>query len=217
MAQATEAETQRETKTLVHFEVDGGVAVLTLDDPPANTYTYEMMRQLDDGILRARMRDDVHVIVITGKGDKFFSAGANIQMLNEVTAGFKYCFCLHANETLQRLEREGVLDPALERVPVGSIDDHRVGRAGETEPGCRGDDGGHLVGHPLHLLGEELGVIGLSERVGPGETTGQTTTGRPGEGHSSTIRYRFRTTSVKYLIAVKRMMTAARASAVGIM
>ena len=63
MAQATEA--RRETKTLVRYEGIDGVAVLTLDDPPANTYTYEMMRQLDEAILRARMDDDVSVIVLT--------------------------------------------------------------------------------------------------------------------------------------------------------
>ncbi len=105
---------------LVHFRVESGVAVVTLDDPPANTYTYALMRQLDDAILRARMRDDVHVILLTGDGDKFFSAGANIQMLDEVTSGFKYCFCLHANETLQRLEQ-------TPKLVIAALNGHTVG------------------------------------------------------------------------------------------
>ena len=46
MATAT-AEVPTETKTLVHYEVQDGVAIFTLDDPPANTYTHEMMRQID--------------------------------------------------------------------------------------------------------------------------------------------------------------------------
>jgi enoyl-CoA hydratase len=120
MADAIATETQEEKKTLVHFKAKDGVATLTLDDPPANTYTYAMMRQLDDGILRARMRDDVHVIVLTGQGEKFFSAGANIQMLDEVTAGFKYCFCLHANETLQRLEQ-------TPKLVIAALNGHTVG------------------------------------------------------------------------------------------
>lgn len=120
MPNATATDAQQQKKTLVHFEVKDGVALLTLDDPPANTYTYEMMRQLDDGILRARMRDDVHVIVLTGQGEKFFSAGANIQMLDEVTAGFKYCFCLHANETLQRLEQ-------TPKLVIAALNGHTVG------------------------------------------------------------------------------------------
>ncbi|MBI4409777.1 MAG: enoyl-CoA hydratase/isomerase family protein, partial [Gemmatimonadetes bacterium] len=86
MAKVLESETA--AKELIRYDVANGLAVLTLDDPPANTYTYEMMRQLDDTILRARMDDAVHVLVVTGQGEKFFSAGANINMLAEVTAGF---------------------------------------------------------------------------------------------------------------------------------
>ena len=62
----------------VKFTVEGGVATLTLSDPPANTYSYEMMQELDAAILRARMDDDVHVLVVRGEGDKFFCAGADI-------------------------------------------------------------------------------------------------------------------------------------------
>src|SRR6266567_3754053 len=89
----------------VAFSVDGGVATLTLRDPPANTYSYEMMQALDAAILRARMDDSVHVIVLRGDGEKFFCAGADIKMLNEAQPSFKYYFCLHANETLLRLEQ----------------------------------------------------------------------------------------------------------------
>src|SRR6185312_10936545 len=86
------------TKQLIQYRTDAGVAVITMDDPPANTYTYEMNRQLDDAILKARMDNDVYVILLTGSGDKFFSAGANIRMLSQVDPTFKYYFCLHANE-----------------------------------------------------------------------------------------------------------------------
>jgi len=92
-------------RTLVHYEVREGVAWITLDDPPANTYTHEMMRQLDEGILRARFDESVHVLVLTGQGDRMFCAGANINMLKASDPTFKYYFCLHANETLSRLEQ----------------------------------------------------------------------------------------------------------------
>ncbi len=92
------------TKQLVNYRTDSGVAVIEMCDPPANTYTYEMNRQLDEAILRARMENDVYVILLTGAGDKFFSAGANIKMLSSVDPTFKYYFCLHANEMLLRLE-----------------------------------------------------------------------------------------------------------------
>lgn len=107
-------------RTLVRYEAAEGVALLTLDDPPANTYTYEMMRQLDAAVLRARMDDAVHVIVIKGAGEKFFCAGANIAMLTEMTPTFKYYFCLHANETLSRLEQ-------TPKLVVAAVGGHCVG------------------------------------------------------------------------------------------
>lgn len=100
-----ETATTTAERTLVHYQVREGVAYVTLDDPPANTYTHEMMRQLDESILKARFDKDVHVIVLTGTGEKMFCAGANINMLKAADPTFKYYFCLHANETLSRLEQ----------------------------------------------------------------------------------------------------------------
>ena len=107
-------------KVLVHYEVEDKVAVITLDDPPANTYTHEMMLQLDAAIVRARFDTDVEVIVLTGKGEKFFSAGANINMLNEADPVWKYYFCLHANETLSRLEQ-------TPKLTIAALNGHTVG------------------------------------------------------------------------------------------
>jgi enoyl-CoA hydratase len=106
--------------TLIDYRVEKGVAVFELNDPPANAYTYEMNRELDECILRARMDDDVHVIVLRGAGEKFFSAGANIRMLSEVTPSFKYYFCLHANETLLRLEH-------TPKLVIAALNGHTVG------------------------------------------------------------------------------------------
>jgi enoyl-CoA hydratase/carnithine racemase len=106
--------------SLVEYRVETGVAIFELNDPPANTYTYEMNRELDDCILRARMDDDVHVIVLRGAGTKFFSAGANIRMLSEVTPRFKYYFCVHANEMLNRLEQ-------TPKLVIAALNGHAVG------------------------------------------------------------------------------------------
>src|SRR6266550_753688 len=107
-------------RDLVQYEVDKAVAFLTLNDPPANTYSYEMMQTLDALILAARMDESVQVIVITGNGEKFFCAGANINMLANVTPTFKYYFCLHANETLSRLEQ-------TPKLVIAAINGHCVG------------------------------------------------------------------------------------------
>lgn len=105
---------------LVRYEAGEGLARITLCNPPANCYSYEMMRELDDAILEARFDDDVHVLVLTGEGEKFFSAGADIQMLRAVTPRFKYSFCLHANETLCRLE-------ATPKLVIAALNGHAVG------------------------------------------------------------------------------------------
>ncbi len=109
------------TKTkLVHYSVKNGVAWLEFTDPPANTYTYEMMRDLDDAILQARFDETVHVVVLRGAGEKFFCAGANINMLKTVNPTFKYYFCLHANETLNRLEQ-------TPKLVIAALNGHTVG------------------------------------------------------------------------------------------
>src|SRR3977135_4731273 len=105
---------------LVHYRPSDGVAVIEMNDPPANTYTYEMNRQLDEAILKARMDNDVYVLLLTGAGDKFFSAGANIKMLSTVDPTFKYYFCLHANEMLLRLEH-------TPQLVIAAINGHCVG------------------------------------------------------------------------------------------
>lgn len=109
-----------DTKRLAYYERKDGVGYITLNDAPANTYTYEMNKQLDECILEARMDDEAHVIVLTGQGDKFFCAGANIKMLQQVTPRFKYFFCLHANETLNRLEQ-------TPKLVIAALNGHTVG------------------------------------------------------------------------------------------
>jgi enoyl-CoA hydratase/carnithine racemase len=118
----SEVKTQQDSTAgkLVTYRVEDGVAILTLNDPPANTYSYEMMRELDRSILDARMDPAVQVIVVTGEGDKFFCAGANITMLKEVTPTYKYYFCLHANETLMRFEQ-------TPKLVIAALNGHTVG------------------------------------------------------------------------------------------
>ncbi|MBV8689506.1 MAG: enoyl-CoA hydratase/isomerase family protein [Candidatus Eremiobacteraeota bacterium] len=140
-------------KRLINATRDGHIALIEMNDPPANTYTHEMMRQLDDAILDARFDDDVEVIVVTGAGEKFFSAGANIGMLNEVTPQFKYMFCLHANETLSRFEQ-------TPKLVIAALNGHTVGGGLEIAMAC-----------DLRIARKDAGKIGLPE-VGLGVLPG---------------------------------------------
>src|SRR3989454_5123496 len=130
---------------LVSCRTDNGVAVLEMNDPPANTYSYGMMRQLDDAILRARMDDSVHVLVLRGAGDTFFSAGADIKMLAKAGPRFKYYFCLHANETLNRLEQ-------TPKLVIAALNGHTVGGGLEIAMAC-----------DLRIASRDAGRIGLPE------------------------------------------------------
>jgi len=132
-------------KTLINYRAEGGVAIIEMCDPPANTYTYEMNHQMDEAILKARFDNNVHVIMLTGSGDKFFSAGANIKMLNSVDPTFKYYFCLHANEMLLRLEH-------TPKLVVAAINGHCVG--GGLEIAMAAD---------IRIARRDCGKIGLPE------------------------------------------------------
>ena len=106
-----------------------GLALVTLTNPPANGYSHEMMLDLDEAILRARFDTEVQVIIIAGEGEKFFCAGADISMLDEVTPEFKYAFCLHANETLLRLEH-------TPKLVIAALGGHCVCGGLEVALGC---------------------------------------------------------------------------------
>lgn len=114
---------------LVGYKTDHGVAFLTLDDPPSNAYTHEMMKELDDAIVEARFDPDIHVIVITGSGDRYFCSGADIDMLRETDPTFKYYFCLHASETLRRLEE-------TPKLCIAALNGHASGGGFEIALAC---------------------------------------------------------------------------------
>ncbi|MEZ4224085.1 MAG: enoyl-CoA hydratase/isomerase family protein [Polyangiaceae bacterium] len=114
---------------LVNYETDHGIAIVTLNDPPVNAYTHEMMKELDDAILEARFDADIHVIVLAGSGERYFCCGANIDMLRATDPTFKYYFGLHANETLRRLEE-------TPKLSIAALNGHCVGGGFELALAC---------------------------------------------------------------------------------
>lgn len=162
---------------LVDYSVQDGIAILELNNPPANAYGVEMMRDLDDAIIQARFDENVHVIIMRGKGDKFFCAGADIKMLNSKNPYYFYNFSLHANETVRRLE----MTPKL---VIAALNGHTMGGGLEVALACDiriGKKGASQVGLPEISLGLEPGVGGtqrLPRVIGYPKAIELMTTGR---------------------------------------
>ena len=174
---------------LVNYgETDNGIAIIELisdsggdplegDKTPVNTYTREMWHDIDDAILEARFNDKVSVIIVTGHGEKFFSAGASIKYLNTLSPRYKYFFCLHANETLSRLEQ-------TPKLVIAALNGHTVG--GGLEIAMAADiriarKGNFQVGLPEVSLGVLAGTGGtarLSRLVGKAKSMEIMVTGR---------------------------------------
>ena len=177
-------------QALVSMRIETGIAVLELCNPPANTYSYEMMRELDAAILQARMEETVHVLVLRGAGDRFFCAGADIRMLQSVSPRFKYFFCLHANETLNRLEQ-------TPKLVIAALNGHAVG--GGLEVAMAAD---------LRIARRGCGTIGLPE-VGLGVL--------PGTGGTQRLARLLGKAKALELLATGRTFSFEEAGAMGLL
>ncbi len=60
-------------------EADGHTAVVTLNNPPAHTWTVHSLSALRDLVGALNADREIYALVITGDGEKFFSAGGRSQ------------------------------------------------------------------------------------------------------------------------------------------
>ncbi|TMA09199.1 MAG: enoyl-CoA hydratase/isomerase family protein [Deltaproteobacteria bacterium] len=130
---------------MVEYRVDKGTALIELNRPPVNSYTHELLRELDEALLQARFDDAVHVLVITGKVEKFFSAGADINMLANKPLSYKNNFALHGHEVLMRMEN-------TPKLIIAALNGHAVG--GGLEIAMAAD---------IRIAKKEGGRVGLAE------------------------------------------------------
>ena len=89
--------------TSIPHTIEGHVAVITMSNPPANTWTRVSLDALAELIQTFNADKNIYSLVITGEGDKFFSAGADLKLFADgdpITAGNMAQFFGEAFEAL---------------------------------------------------------------------------------------------------------------------
>ncbi|WP_114786406.1 enoyl-CoA hydratase [Vibrio tetraodonis] len=64
----------------IEHTIQNHVAIVTMNNPPANTWTTESLTELKQLVLALNDNKDVYALVLTGQGEKFFSAGADLKL-----------------------------------------------------------------------------------------------------------------------------------------
>lgn len=72
---------------LIQLEKHGSVAVLTINNPPANTWTQQSLNDLQSIVEQLNQDKENYSLVITGQGEKFFSAGADLTLFADGDIG----------------------------------------------------------------------------------------------------------------------------------
>lgn len=81
-----------------------GLMIVGLNDPPANTLTFDMIEEFDE-ILDIFFTDrHLHAMLITGIGENYFCGGVNISMLKFADGDFAAAFVRYAAEVFARIE-----------------------------------------------------------------------------------------------------------------
>ena len=129
----------------VRTRVEDHVGYIEITKGKANTYDLEMMVELDAAVEEMRFSDDARVVVLASGLPGFFSAGADIEMLKRSAPDYKAMFCLHCQETLDKLAR-------TPKVVIAALNGHTVGGGLEIALAC-----------DLRMMASGSGKIGLPE------------------------------------------------------
>lgn len=119
-------------------------ALLTLNNPPANTWNAENLEGLKHLVEELNADRDVYALVVTGQGEKFFSAGADVNMFANGDAGV-------AREVAERFGRAFETLAQFRGVSIAAINGYAMGGGLECALAC-----------DLRIA-EEQAVMGLPE------------------------------------------------------
>ena len=150
----------------IQYEVQGNVAVLTIDRPKAlNALNSAVLEELDAAISAIDL-DAVRALVITGSGDKSFVAGADIGEMSTLTKAEGEAFGKKGNDVFRKIE-------TLPIPVIAAVNGFALGGGNELAMSCdiRICSDNAVFGQPEVGLGITPGFGGtqrLARLVGPG-------------------------------------------------
>jgi enoyl-CoA hydratase/carnithine racemase len=133
----------------VRLEKEGGVGILVLDRPPANSYDYAFLRSFASAIDDVRGDEDIHAVVVTSASEKFFSAGADVNAFASGTTRSRVMTALLAHESFRKMENTPIIF-------IAAIAGHCLGGGFELALACDlrfAADGSYQIGLPEVNLG----------------------------------------------------------------
>ncbi|MBT3373308.1 MAG: enoyl-CoA hydratase/isomerase family protein [Rhodospirillaceae bacterium] len=91
----------------IGIEIDQGVALLTMNNPPLNVATLQSTRQFNEALDGLASNGEVLVLVVRGSGERAFSAGSDISEFPDYLAAGNVVEkkLRYENETMVKLER----------------------------------------------------------------------------------------------------------------
>ena len=133
----------------VRLEKQGGVGVIVLDRPPANSYDYAFLRSFAGAVDDARADEDIHAVVVASASEKFFSAGADVSAFASGTTRSRVMTALLAHESFRKMENTPI-------VFIAAISGHCLGGGFELALACDlrfAAEGSYQIGLPETNLG----------------------------------------------------------------
>ena len=133
----------------VRLEKQGGVGVIVLDRPPANSYDYAFLRSFAGAVDDARADEEIHAVVVASASEKFFSAGADVSAFAAGTTRSRVMTALLAHESFRKMENTPI-------VFIAAISSHCLGGGFELALACDlrfAAEGSYQIGLPETNLG----------------------------------------------------------------
>ena len=114
---------------LIQLEKRGHIAVLTIANPPANTWTADSLAALKETVEELNADRNIFALVVTGQGEKFFSAGADLKTFADGDRA-------RANDMAQRFGEAFAALTAFRGVSIAAVNGYAMGGGLECAMAC---------------------------------------------------------------------------------